>query len=283
MALPAIVHCRESSEVDWSELTRLLDVTPFGASFPLAHAIEVGKLLQMTLPMPRQMRCFDHAADQYRVWALVRYVKPLSPAAASSKGKEQFAIGVAFVGKHPPESYDVTPSKLYQADEREKSKTNNAHAAPNTSAATTTTTRVNHTATIAAAPTLTPSAANEAPFGVGAPNTAAARSDHTNIEKDELREGTRLSMPVDIILEVIGERGPISSMREYTVTENLSRRGASVFTTFHIERGALVKLTSAHYQISVNAFVLARRVGADGLSRLHLRFTDQQWPLEGVE
>ena len=30
----------------------------------------------MTIPMPRQLRVFDHVEDQYRIWAIVRYMKP---------------------------------------------------------------------------------------------------------------------------------------------------------------------------------------------------------------
>jgi hypothetical protein len=29
--------------------------------------------------------------------------------------------------------------------------------------------------------------------------------------------------------------------------------------------------------------VRARRLGADGIPRLHLEFIDRQWPLEGIE
>ncbi|MEJ7713148.1 MAG: hypothetical protein WKF84_25710 [Pyrinomonadaceae bacterium] len=73
-------------------------------------------------------------------------------------------------------------------------------------------------------------------------------------------------MPVDVIVEAAGYAGPINSMREHTVTENISRRGASVFTTFNIARGTRVRLTSAHYHLSINAFVLAHRIGADAAS-----------------
>jgi hypothetical protein len=34
--------------------------------------------LRLTLAMPRQLRCFDHVEDQYRVWSLVRNVRTRS-------------------------------------------------------------------------------------------------------------------------------------------------------------------------------------------------------------
>ncbi len=75
LQLPVRVQCRETSDFEWVEITRLINVTPFGAGFTLKRPIEKGRLLQMTIPMPRQLRVFDHVEDQYRVWALVRYVR----------------------------------------------------------------------------------------------------------------------------------------------------------------------------------------------------------------
>jgi hypothetical protein len=110
LKLPVRVRCRETADLDWSEITRLIDVTPFGAGFTLKRPIEKGRLLHMTIPMPRQLRVFDHVEDQYKVWALVRYVRPVP----SAEGKPpQFEVGVAFVGKQPPRSYEKNPSQRY--------------------------------------------------------------------------------------------------------------------------------------------------------------------------
>jgi len=89
-------------------------------------------------------------------------------------------------------------------------------------------------------------------------------------------------MPVEVSVEVFDEKGGVE-VREQTVTEILSRRGASVWTTLQVERGRFVRLTSERYQLSVIAAVRASRAGADGILRLHLEFIDRQWPLEGVE
>src|SRR6267378_4390628 len=111
LRLPVRVHCRETPDFEWSEVTRLLDVTPFGAGFTLKRPTERGRLLHMTIPMPRQLRVFDHVEDQYKIWALVRYVRPLAP--EGSKGL-LFEVGVAFIGKRPPRSYEEDPAKRYE-------------------------------------------------------------------------------------------------------------------------------------------------------------------------
>jgi len=111
LALPVRVQGRESLDQEWVEMSRLVDVTPFGARLTLKRPIETGRLLLLTLPMPRPLRCFDHVEDQYRVWSLVRNVKLVDP--ASHKGA-LVEIGVAFVGKRPPKSFEADPSRRYE-------------------------------------------------------------------------------------------------------------------------------------------------------------------------
>src|SRR6187431_2020457 len=96
LKLPVRIQCRETLDFEWVEVTRLTNVTPFGAGFTLKRPIERGRLLHMTIPMPRQLRVFDHVEDQYRVWALVRFV---TPAMAPGSKSLLFEVGVAFIGK----------------------------------------------------------------------------------------------------------------------------------------------------------------------------------------
>src|SRR6266699_292680 len=112
LKLPVRIHSRETPDFEWTEVTRLLDVTPFGAGFTLKRPTETGRLLHMTIPMPRPLRVFDHVEDQYKVWALVRHVK----AVISSEDKKPlcFEVGVAFIGKRPPNSYEEEPSRRYE-------------------------------------------------------------------------------------------------------------------------------------------------------------------------
>jgi hypothetical protein len=110
LSLPVRVYCRESKDREWNEVSRLVDVTPFGARVRLKRPIEIGRLLLLVSAMPRQLRCFDHVEDQYRVWSLVRNLKLLDP--KSAKGA-LIEIGVAFVGKRAPQSYASDPGARY--------------------------------------------------------------------------------------------------------------------------------------------------------------------------
>jgi PilZ domain len=110
LSLPVRVHCRETLNYEWIEMSRLVDVTPFGARFRLKRPTEVGRLLHLTMMMPRQLRCFDHIEDQYRIWSLVRNVKMLD---ANKEKGAVIEIGVAFVGKRPPQSFEENPARRY--------------------------------------------------------------------------------------------------------------------------------------------------------------------------
>jgi hypothetical protein len=54
------------------------------------------------------LRVFDHVEDQYRVWAIVRYIK-----GKIANKQTVFEVGVAFIGKRAPVSYDKEPWKRY--------------------------------------------------------------------------------------------------------------------------------------------------------------------------
>lgn len=236
LALPVRVHCRESLEHEWTEMSRLVDVTPFGARLRLARPTETGRLLHLTLPMPRPLRCFDHVEDQYRVWSLVRNVKLLDPDEAP---KALIEIGVAFVGKRPPRSYEADPTRRYE---------------------------IAQTST-------------EAGLWSVREDSGELLSEVSETDK---RKETRHAIPIEVLIEVFGKDASFSQ-RENTVTENISRQGAAVFTTLELLPGRFVKLSSSQYQTSVLATVRGRRTGPDGIARLHLEFVGSEWPLPGID
>jgi hypothetical protein len=239
LALPVRVHGRESADHEWVEMSRLIDVTPFGAGFALTHPTEPGRMLHLTMPLPRQLRCFDHVEDQYRVWALVRWLM-VPPRPLWQRGVEQppFVVGVAFTGKHPPPSYLQDPAARYEADTQ-----------------------------------------------TGAENLWEVRpldEERAAAAAGARSQETRLQMALGVRVEVFDVRGGLEASEE-TVTENISRRGASVWTTLRVARGRFVRVTSLDGGFAVVAAVRAARTGPDGIPRLHLEFIDRQWPLEGVE
>jgi len=228
LKLPVRVRCRETPDFEWTEITRLIDVTPFGAGFTLKRPVEKGRLLHMTIPMPRQLRVFDHVEDQYRVWALVRHVSPTSVPGSKVM---LFEIGVAFIGKRPPRSYEGDPSKRYEIGG------------------------------------VTPESLT---LAEDRPPVALASSDNRNY--------TRHNIPVDMLIETFNDKGDLE-LSEHTVSENISPKGAAIYTTLSLPVGRFIRLTSEQYKITVHAAVRGCSMGPSGVPRIHVEFIDREWPL----
>lgn len=223
--LPVRVRCRETPDFEWTEITRLTNVTPFGAGFTLKHPTERGRLLHMTIPMPRQLRVFDHVEDQYRIWALVRYVK-----ISTSDKCIVFDVGVAFIGKRPPASYQTEPWRRYDI--------------------------------------------SSSTFD------ALAVGDDTPIpiDSEDQRTYTRHNIAVDMRVEALNVNGEVVESED-TVTEHISGKGATLFTTLQIPAGRFIRLTSEQQGITAHAAIRSRTTGADGIPRIHVEFIDKEWPL----
>ncbi len=223
--LPVRVQGRETPDFEWTEITRLANVTPFGAGFPLKRPTEKGRLLFMTIPMPRQLRVFDHVEDQYRIWAIVRYVK----SSITEKGTV-FDVGVAFIGKKPPASFEKEPWKRYDI--------------------------------------------STTPFEA----LASGEDILTPLPSVDQRASTRHNIAVDMRVELLDINGQVI-MSEHTVTEDISTRGASIFTTLEIPAGRFIRLTSEQHCITTHAAIRSRSTGVDGVPRIHVEFIDREWPL----
>lgn len=115
LSLPIRIEAKVNQTASWNEITRLSDVSAFGAGFNLSRPVKRGRLIYMTLPMPRQLRCYDFTEPQYKVWGLVRRCIPVENRSES----ESYAHGVAFIGKQPPQSFAENPAKLYEITHRD--------------------------------------------------------------------------------------------------------------------------------------------------------------------
>ncbi len=115
LPLPARIEVKVDPTVAWDEITRLNDVSAFGTGFTLKRPIKRGRLILITVPMPRQLRSFDYSEPQYRIWGLVRRCISIS----KSSSEPLYSIGVAFTGRTPPSDFIQNPAKLYDLSHRE--------------------------------------------------------------------------------------------------------------------------------------------------------------------
>lgn len=114
LPLPVRVEVRIDSKVNWNEVTRLSDVSAYGCGFTLKRPVKRGRLIQMTIPMPRQLRSFDYSEPQYRIWGMVRRCITVERAMSP-----EYSVGVAFTGKTPPAGFLDHPSMLFDIAHRD--------------------------------------------------------------------------------------------------------------------------------------------------------------------
>lgn len=107
--LAATVKARESHDESWSEQTRLISVSRTGAGFYLARKCEVGRLVSLIAPMPKELRCYDEDRELYRVCGIVQHCSPVY-----GSGRTEFHVGVAFIGRSFPASFQLNPCQSYR-------------------------------------------------------------------------------------------------------------------------------------------------------------------------
>ena len=235
LPLPVRVEVKIDRSTSWNEITRLTDVSAFGAGFTLKRPVKRGRVVLLTIPMPRQLRCYDFSEAQYRIWGLVRRCIETS----KRHDDQLFSVGAAFIGNKPPDGFYANPAHLYDITHR------------------------------------------EGDGGLWRVTDADLKADDSALPPD-LRKQSRFHIPEALILEMMDENGDVSAT-EATVTENISVGGAAVFTQFNVEAGAFFRVTSERHNIKLISVVRGKRVGQDGITRLHLEFIDRLFPLDGIE
>lgn len=109
MSLYSVVKVKEDADNFWKEVADVISISASGAGFLLPRPCEVGRLVSLMMPMPANLRSYDQDKELYRVWGLVQHCNETKAEDANG-----FQVGVAFVGKNPPESYFVDPATNYK-------------------------------------------------------------------------------------------------------------------------------------------------------------------------
>lgn len=101
LALPVRIAGFAADGSRWQEMTQTTDVSLSGALAQLRAAVEVGQILNVSLPMPATLRSHAFFDADYNVFAIVRRQHP--------QGAESRLIGVEFFGDDLPPGYFDKP------------------------------------------------------------------------------------------------------------------------------------------------------------------------------
>jgi hypothetical protein len=108
-SLVAIVKGREGNDQSWKEEADIVGFSTSGASFHVARSCAPGQLLSLLMPLPIHMRAYDHDKKLYKVWGIVQHCQQVS----GDTGTSHY-VGVAFIGKSAPESYQDNALTSYR-------------------------------------------------------------------------------------------------------------------------------------------------------------------------
>lgn len=109
MSLYTVVKVKESTDSFWKEVADVVSVSSSGAGFYVQRECKIGRLISLMLPLPPHLRSYDHDKELYKVWGVIQHCHMRSADAVTG-----YHIGVAFIGKHPPESYREDPTQSYR-------------------------------------------------------------------------------------------------------------------------------------------------------------------------
>jgi hypothetical protein len=109
--LLAVVKGKDSAadEKPWKEIGDVVSISGNGAGFYLARECHVGRLVSLLLPLEPDLRSYDRDKELYRVWGLVQHCGK-----RTTEDGQDYHVGVSFIGKEPPESYDIDPTQSYR-------------------------------------------------------------------------------------------------------------------------------------------------------------------------
>ena len=107
VSIPARVTGHDRKHGKWHEMTETIDVSRTGLRLRLRRHVRHGTVLYVTLPLPAKLRSHGFSEQSYNVYALVRRVEP------PRQGVR--AIGIEFVGEHPPAGFLEKPWAVFRA------------------------------------------------------------------------------------------------------------------------------------------------------------------------
>jgi hypothetical protein len=105
MKIPVRVQGRDANGTTWEEMSSCEDASAGGVGLKLSRPVVLGQVLHLSVPLPQRFRQYDLTDPSYRVYVLVRNVRP-----APGGGVR---IGTLFLGKQPPRGAQSLPGELF--------------------------------------------------------------------------------------------------------------------------------------------------------------------------
>jgi len=105
MRFPVRVQGRESDGKTWEEMSFCEDASAGGVGLKLNRPVVLGQVLHLSMSLPQKFRQYDLTDPSYRVYKLVRNVRPLPGGGVR--------VGLLFIGKQTPRGTESRPGELF--------------------------------------------------------------------------------------------------------------------------------------------------------------------------
>jgi hypothetical protein len=312
LAIPLRVQGFLADGTTWEEITTTVDVSRGGACFSLSHEAELGRVLLLSLPMPKRLRQYDLNDESYRVYSLVRGVRHRA---------DQPRVGVMFFGKFPPRGFQDRPAARYLLPDDPLAnvpvpqglRTGETPFAGTPAANGEAGSATAPDSSLAEPPSLdtlvgAPSAGSPRPLRAPLPDdsgsayTPPALTAPSTIPKgrvgvppapvpgapspeflptqevpNDRRSVPRVELFVNFTIQLVDEFGAVLQ-EELTVADNVSPGGARVMTSLSFQPGNILLLQEAGGGFATRAEVRGITKVQATVDRLHLCFLDRQAP-----
>jgi hypothetical protein len=93
----------------WNESAHVTSLSRNGAGFSASRECTVGRLVRLAIPMPPALRAYDESEDIYSIMGIVQHCSRVS-----FNDSIFYQVGVALIGKKPPESFEMDPLQNYR-------------------------------------------------------------------------------------------------------------------------------------------------------------------------
>ena len=104
MKFPVRVQGRDAEGRTWEEMSTCEDASAGGVGLKLSRPVVMGQVLHLSMPLPAKFRQHDLTDASYRIYTLVRNVRP-SPGGG-------VRVGLLFIGKNPPRGAASRPGEI---------------------------------------------------------------------------------------------------------------------------------------------------------------------------
>lgn len=260
-----VVHGKDENNEPWKTVTEVKSVSRTGAGFTLERQCQVGQLLSLIMPLPSYLRCYDEEKELYKVYGLIQHCSLIT-----AEDGAAYHVGVAFVGKHAPESYREDHTQSYKISgmsgegfwkitETERPFVHRKHPRYRISTAIS--------------------------LSVHTPEKeAAAAFQEIGFEEIEFEdvETIRIKSADIKVDETQIEPLIAASIIENAMTENVSLCGALVFSNLDVNIGDCINFACEEPEFSALAIVRNRTWDGKTMPKLHLEFINAEFPIQKV-